>query len=123
RTFTATTDSQGNFKIEGLVAGTYEVVISAKSFASGRVDEVKVEDGAVAQVNLALELAPVEAAVTVGPGTIKANADPVYQDLRQKSKSEQSFSGDYATVINVVLKRDAGIFTLKSGEVYFLTPV
>ncbi|MDQ2855613.1 MAG: hypothetical protein M3R68_04735, partial [Acidobacteriota bacterium] len=42
--------------------------------------------------------------------------------LRLQSKSEQSFTGNYASVNNLVLRRDAAVFTLKSGEVYFLTP-
>ena len=32
QTFTATTDIQGNYKVEGLAAGTYTVVVSAKGF-------------------------------------------------------------------------------------------
>ena len=33
------------------------------------------------------------------------------------------FSGNYAVVNNLTLKRDAANFTLKSGELYFITPV
>ena len=50
----------------------------------------------------------------------KANKDGVYQKFRKLSENPASFSGAFATVNNLVLKRDAGIFTLKSGEVYFL---
>ncbi|MEK7724701.1 MAG: M1 family aminopeptidase [Acidobacteriota bacterium] len=50
----------------------------------------------------------------------KANVDPGYQEIRKISDDANAFSGEYATVNNLVLKRDAGIFTLKSGEVYFL---
>lgn len=52
----------------------------------------------------------------------KANSDPLYIKYRNASENPASFSGDYATVNNLVLKRDAAVFTLKSGELYFLTP-
>ncbi len=53
----------------------------------------------------------------------KANSDPLYQQLRQASSRADAFSGDYAIVNNMVLKRDAATFTLRSGEVYFLAPI
>ena len=49
--------------------------------------------------------------------------DPVYKDLRGASTTADAFSGEYATVNNLVLKKDAGTFTLQSGAVYFLKPV
>ena len=82
---------------------------------------MKVEDGAVAAVDLKLEIAPVEAAVTVTG--IKPNVDPVYQQLRQIAKSEADFGGAFATINNLELKRDAAVFSLRSGEMYFAPPV
>jgi len=122
QSFTAISDSNGNYRIEGLAAGTYTVVISAKGFASGRVENVKVDATAIVPVNLKLEVAAVEAELNVGAGALKPNADPVYQHLRLESKNERAFAGDYASVNNLVLRRDAAVFTLKSGEIYFLTP-
>lgn len=61
----------------------------------------------------------------VGEVTItatKANIDPVYTELRKLSENPTSFSGEYATVNNLEIKRDAATFTLRSGEIYFLTP-
>ncbi len=49
--------------------------------------------------------------------------DATYKTLRSLSSSPDAFSGDYATVNNLVLKRDAGYFTLKTGAVYFIKPV
>ncbi len=122
QSFTAVSDSAGNYRIEGLAAGIYNVAISAKGFSTGRVENVKVDESGVVPVNLTLEIAPVEAEVTVAGAGFKSNADPTYQKLRLQSKSEQAFAGDYAVVNNLILKRDAAIFTLKSGEVYFLAP-
>lgn len=61
----------------------------------------------------------------VGEVTItatKANVDPGYQEIRKISDDTNAFSGEYAIVNNLVLKRDAGIFTLKSGEIFFVKP-
>lgn len=49
--------------------------------------------------------------------------DKVYTALRSLSSSTDAFSGDVATVNNLVLKKDAGVFTLKTGSVYFIKPV
>jgi hypothetical protein len=121
RNFTALTDQQGRYKVEGLPAGAYSVVVSAPGFSDARRDEVKLEDGGVAVVDIKLEIAPVEATVTVA--TIKGNTDPTYQQLRLQAKAAGDFGGPFAIVNNLVLKRDAATFTLKSGEIYFAPAV
>jgi hypothetical protein len=64
---------------------------------------------------------PVVGEVTV---TSKAaNSNPIYTELRSSSIALSAFSGEYAQVSNLVLKKDRATFTLKSGEIYFLTPV
>ena len=121
KSFTAITDQQGHYKIEGLPAQTYSLVVSAPGFSETHRHSVKVEDGAVATVDLSLDIAPVEAAVTVT--STKANSDQTYQELRRQAKAAGEFSGPFATVNNLVIKRDAATFTLKSGEIYFAPPV
>src|SRR4029079_2382960 len=44
--------------------------------------------------------------------------DPIYKTLRGQSSGADAFTGDYAVVNNLVLRKDAGIFTLGSGEIY-----
>ena len=122
QTFTAVTDQQGRFKIEGVPAGSYTVTVSSQGFSESQRADVKVEDGAVATADFTLEIAPVEAAVTVTPGE-KPNSDPTYQKLREVGKAADDFAGPYATVNNLVLKRDAATFTLTSGEIYFAPAV
>src|SRR5438552_4952911 len=100
KTFTAKTDKQGRYKIEGLPAGTYSLVVSAPGFSDARRDSVKVEEGAAATIDVPLEIAPVEAAVTVA--VAKANVDPLYQQLRQQAKAAGEFGGQFATVNNLV---------------------
>lgn len=119
--FSATSDPQGRFKIEGLSAGTYALVVSAAGFGELRRDDIKVTDAVVSTVDLKLEVAAVEAAVTVS--SPKAGADPVYQQLRQTGRAEGDYAGPFAAVNNLVIKRDAAIFTLRSGEVYFAPPI
>jgi Carboxypeptidase regulatory-like domain/Peptidase family M1 domain len=123
QTFNAVTDAQGRYKIQGLPPGAYTLTISANGFSDVRRDDVKVEDGQAATVDVKLEIAPVEASVTVAPGKPRANGDAVYQQLRQSGKTAQDFSGPFATVNNLVLHRDAAIFTLRSGEIYFAPAV
>jgi len=122
QTFTAVTDQQGRFKIEGLPAGSYTVTVSAQGFSESQRADIKVEEGAVATADFALVIAPVEVAVTVGPGE-KPNSDPDYQKLREAGKAADDFAGPFATVNNLVLKRDAATFTLVSGEIYFAPTV
>lgn len=50
----------------------------------------------------------------------KANTDPLYTKFRKLSEATNAFSGDYATVNNLSLQRDAATFNLRSGEIYFL---
>ena len=118
--FTAVTDNQGKYKVEGLPAGIYTVRVASKGFTEGRRDEVKVADDSAATVDVRLEIAPVEAQVKVSGQ--KGNQDPIYQSLRQLGKGDD-FAGNYAVVNNLQLKRDAANFNLKSGELYFITPV
>src|SRR3989442_163782 len=103
QTFAAITDNDGHYKVEGLPPGTYAVTVSAKGFTDERRDEVKIEEGATLNLDVKLELAPVEAAVNVVASGVKANADPVYQQLRQLGKNEKDFAGAYASVNNLVL--------------------
>lgn len=118
--FTGTTDGQGRYSVAGLPAGTYSVIVTAKGFSDGRREQVVIEEGKAAVVDMRLEVAPVEAEVEVKDS--KANSDPIYQQLRQAGKTEAEFA-TYASVNNLVLKRDAGTFTLKTGEIYFVPPV
>lgn len=119
QTFTAVTDGQGKYSVGGLAPGTYAITISANGFNEARRNEVSVAEGAATTIDVSLEIAPVEAAVTVTESGLKPNSDAVYQQLRQLGKGRQDFDGPYATVNNLVLERDAASFVLRSGEIYF----
>lgn len=121
--FTTVTDNAGKYAIAGLPPGTYSITISASGFNDARRLEVLVEEGATVTFDAILEIAPVEAAVTVTSPGLKPNADPTYQQLRLLGKTQQDFDGPYATVNNLLLQRDAGNFLLRSGEIYFAPQV
>ncbi|MEA2173599.1 MAG: hypothetical protein QOD00_1191, partial [Blastocatellia bacterium] len=118
-----TTDQKGRYKIEGLAAGSYTLVVTAKGFSDARVEAVKVEEGKTVAADVHLEVAPVEAVTTVNANEKPGNNDPVYQQLRHNADSPNAFGGSYATVTELVLRRDAATFTLHNGELYFNAPV
>jgi hypothetical protein len=69
---------------------------------------------------------PTETPRIVGEVTVtakSANLDPLYKELRMNTIDSNAFSGDCAQVTNLTLKKDRGSFVLKSGEIYFLSPV
>lgn len=123
QSFTAATDKQGRYKIEGLPAGGYVVTVTAKGFADFRKENVNVQDDNTTTVDVRLDIAAIESTVTTTGTKTKANTDPIYQELRKKSESSDSLSGNVATVNNLALRRDAATFMLKSGELYFLAPI
>ncbi len=100
QTFTATTDQLGHYKIEGLPPGTYSITVSAPGFSDAHRDGIKVEEGSVASLDVKLEIAPIEAAVTVPVSGIKANSDSVYQQLRQQAKNQGDFAGAFSAMAN-----------------------
>lgn len=123
QTATATTDGQGRYKVEGLIAGTFTVTVSANGFEEGRLENIKVSEGAVVPADVRLVISAVRVEVSVNAGSLKPNSDALYQQLRQQAKTEPEFAGPYATVTKLSLRRDAATFTLKSGEIYFLAPI
>jgi hypothetical protein len=120
----ARTNAQGRYAIPNLPPGPYDVVVAAVGFSTVRLEKQTVAEGKTTKVDARLDVAPVEGgAVEVRAIGEKPNSDPVYQQLRRQSDAAQDFAGEYASVSNLVLKRDAATFTLRSGEVYFLPPV
>ncbi|MCA1816181.1 MAG: hypothetical protein LC746_07185, partial [Acidobacteria bacterium] len=102
----------------------YNVSANAPGFAETKQEGVKVEDGKTATVNIQLRVAAVSASATVTApkGGKLGVGDETYQLLRKQASSSADFT-NVATVNNVVLRRDAATFTLRSGEIYFLPPV
>lgn len=119
---TVKTGAQGQYRVPNLPPGTYRVNVVAEGFSVVVAVNQEVVEGKAAKVDFKLEVASVETSVTVTANGLKPNSDPAYQALRKLGES-QDFTGEYAQVNNLVLKRDAASFTLTSGEVYFLPAV
>ena len=109
-------DDQGRYSME-LAPGAYSLLISLAGFAG--VERRVVMEGSRPEVlDIKLELAESREEVSVrGKGEGMANSDPNYRALRD-AQPRETFA-----VTNLVLKRDRGILTLKSGRISFIQPV
>ena len=119
---TVKTDAQGQYRVPNVPPGVYNVSVAAEGFGAAVVANQTVADGKTTKLDFKLEVAAVETSVTVTASGLKPNSDPTYQALRKQGDS-QDFTGEYAQVNNLLLKRDAATFTLTSGELYFLPAV
>jgi len=114
---TAATDNQGRFALSGLAAGRYRLSIAREGFRTAE-ETVAVETDKTAAVKITLVIAETRGEVSVaGKGSVLPNSDANYKALREARPHET-----YA-VTNLVLKRDIGVLTLRSGNVTFLSPV
>jgi hypothetical protein len=112
-----TTDSAGAFSAEGLEPGAYTVAVEAPGFDKFE-QTVNIPATGDATIAIALKIAAEETAVEVSTKrSALANADPNYRALRSAAIQETF------RVENVVLKRDNGVLTLRSGMVSFARPV
>lgn len=119
---TVKTDAQGQYRIPSVPPGFYTVGVVAEGFGPSMSEKQTVGEGKATRLDFKLEVASVETSVTVTASGLKPNSDPAYVALRKQGES-QDFTGEYAQVTNLILKRDAASFTLTAGELYFLPPV
>jgi hypothetical protein len=114
---TLATDSAGAFSADGLEPGTYTVTVEAPGFDKFE-QTVTIPATGDATIAISLKIAVEETAVEVSTKrSTLANADPNYRALRAATIQET------LRVENVVLKRDNGVLTLRSGMVSFARPV
>lgn len=112
---TVKTDSSGAFRAPDLAPGNYLVHVAQYGFEV--VDQnVKIEEAKDATVEINLRVAVVRESLEVSGGR-RGNLDPVYRGLRD------STIADGFTVENIVLHRDNGTITLKSGTLAMTPPV
>ncbi len=114
-TLTATTDRTGVATFAPVQAGSYKMAVAAANFETA---EQTVEISKDLELTVALKIAVVETALDVsGKRSALANAEPNYRALRD-GRMTSAYS-----VKNLVLKRDAGMLTLKTGVMGFMAPV
>ncbi len=110
------TDTSGRAVFDQLAAGTWRVAVTKEGFANWE-GSVKVGDRPVS-LAVSLKLAVVSSSVRVtARRSLLANSDPNYQALRAGKLSK------VYRVSNLVIARDAGTFTFRSGSFSFLAPV
>src|SRR5437762_987555 len=107
-------DAAGAFEFPKLGGTHYRLRVVQPAFAAFESD-VLIENGADAMVSVRLKVAEVKETLDVAGGRRQA-IDPVYRALRTAEIAETF------TVENLVLKRDSGVLTLKSGVVAFAAP-
>ena len=116
-TLTLTADAAGGATADGLAPGDYRVIIDKTGFE--RYERVVTLTGNGPQtLTVELKIAVQESSVFVtGKVSPLANSDANYRALRDARPSEA------VQVNDLVLKRDAGVFTFKSGVFTFSAPV
>ncbi|HXJ39500.1 MAG TPA: carboxypeptidase-like regulatory domain-containing protein, partial [Bryobacteraceae bacterium] len=109
-------DDDGRFSLE-LAPGSYQIQITLPGFVTVE-RRVVVEESHPAVVDVKLDLAETRSEVSVrGKAGGMGNSDPNYLALRD-AQPKETFA-----VNNLVLKRDLGTLTLKSGRISFVPPV
>jgi hypothetical protein len=112
----AATDAAGRVQFDSVPPGSYRVSVTKEGFEPWE-RTVAVADKRV-DLNVSLKLSVVTTTVQVsGRRSALANSDPNYTALRQGKLTR------VYTVSNLVLKRDVGTFTFRSGSFSFLPPV
>jgi carboxypeptidase family protein/peptidase M1-like protein len=106
------TDGDGRFTFPDVADGRYSITVEASGFSKASTSQVEVKSGKSEALTVRLEIAAVTERLDV------SGTDPVYTGMRAAK-----LSGQYASVKNLVLKRDIATITLKDGQVYFLAPV
>jgi hypothetical protein len=106
---TVRTDLAGAFKLAGLAAGHYRVRVAQTGFEPFEED-LAVEEGKDAALDIHLRVAVVRETIQVAAGR-RQNADPVYRGMRDAGLA------DTFRVENLVLHRDNGTLTLKTGTI------
>jgi len=112
----AATDSQGRFRFENLAAGSWLVGVTHEGFERWE-RRMAIADKPV-ELTVSLKVKTITTSVQVsGRRSPLANSDPNYQALRGGKLTK------VYKVENLVVTRDAGVFTFRSGSFSFLPPV
>jgi hypothetical protein len=110
------TDRSGRANVSQPPPGAYTLIVEQSGFETFK--EPLIVSGDLKPLTVVLSIAPVQSSVEVGgKRSALANADPNYEALRKAA------FGSSFRVENVELKRDAGVFVLRSGVVDFTKPV
>ncbi len=121
KTVQGKTDAEGKYRFEGLPAGNYIVTVQARGFTDFKAAPVQLAESEAEVIDAQLEIPGTTETVTVTAGGTLANTNQTYRTIRTGAEAAKITSS--ATVTDLVFQRDAGIFRLKSGALYFTEPV
>jgi hypothetical protein len=110
--FSTKTGASGEFRFADLATGAYQLRVALPGFEPWQADIAA--DAPPVEIRLAIATLRQQVDVTAARG---ANADPNYRALRDAALEEPLL------VENVMLRRDNGVLTLKSGVLAFTAPV
>jgi hypothetical protein len=102
---TSVTDDQGNYRIIGLVPGTYTVTFTLTGFNTIKVESIEVSSSYNATVNADLKVGALEEAITVTGQTAAIDTQNTIQqqtfkrDLVDALPTARTMIGQYATMI------------------------
>ena len=113
---TKATGADGTATFPDLPAGKYSITVNHDGFAAAQ-KSVELPEQGESSIEIDLVIAAQETTVEVESHSSVANADPNYKKLRNAGIDESYL------VENIVLKRDVGTLTLKSGAISFAAPV
>jgi hypothetical protein len=110
-------DPAGQFHASNLRAGRYQITIAHPGFQA-YTQTVNLEESSPARIEIRLKLAEIVQDFRVSSkGALAPNSDPNYRKLRD-SQPEETF-----VVKDLVIRRDVGVFTLRSGTISFTPAV
>lgn len=75
KTQTTVTDTSGNYRFNGVAAGTYSITVTQTGFSRFQQSQITVAPGQSRSLNVTLKIAALEGQVTVDPGAT-VNTDP-----------------------------------------------
>jgi len=112
------TDARGTATVPELPAGEYKITADKAGFQHYE-KTIAIASTSPATLAIELKIAEQETTIRVASGKISAlaNSDPNYRALRDAQP------GETVAVANLMLKRDLGTFTFKTGIFTFTTPV
>lgn len=114
---TKITSQEGVTLFDDIPPGNYKVRVQREGFADAETT-VAVKESGESAAEMVLKIASPETGIEVDEkASGMANADPNYRALRNAAIAESY------VVENLVLRRDAGTLTFKSGTVTFTAPV
>jgi hypothetical protein len=122
---TATTDSSGNYRIESLQPGTYEVTFSLPGFASVKRDGVILSGSGVVKIDADMRVGGVQESITVTGETPVVDVQSTKREITLDNETMRNLPAvrSYSYVLTTVPGLQANITDVNTGPVFAIFPV